>query len=442
MIRKPLHLSGNLLICLCSLFLIGAGISRYLETDSGNILIHNIEVESYEGFLYGGRLFRPIQANSMNQRPSILLLPGNLGDRYSGDHIAMEFARRGFVVLTIEDFGQGSTAPEPDFPTENMADAGYTFLTTRTFTDHERTGLITLYSGSEKALEGKHFPDFTSVLFISPGFSSSEELPDHIRIFTAEYGSDSDHRPENTDAANLRVFSTVHEGMVTDQAVITAALEQFHSDLAIPNDAPLWIGASAQRAIILTALRVLSLLLLMTVCIGISALISGREDRKLLRILSGAAVPVILFLAVNEVMNFFLVSVRLGLPYRYLPEFRQILKTFSPLPFIIMIALCMICSFPIGRSGRLFITDLIAVTGIILCVFGSIPLLRGGKSVWEMTGLSRHRFLIGSAVLFSCLFSVYIRVPGRVKTARLCCGLVCGIIFYLIYSAQPALAFI
>ena len=123
MIRSRSRFSFSLLIILLSVFLIGAGISRYLETDSGNILIHDIDVESYEAFLYGGRLFRPLQASSMNQRPSVLLIPGVTGDRYTCDHIAMEFARRGFVALTIEDFSQGMTGPEPDFETENLIDA-------------------------------------------------------------------------------------------------------------------------------------------------------------------------------------------------------------------------------------------------------------------------------------------------------------------------------
>ena len=91
------HFSGNLLISLLCVFLLMAGFSRYIETDSGNILIHDIEVESFDCYLYGARLFRPIQASSMNRRPGILIIPGESGNRYSGDHIAMEFARRGFV---------------------------------------------------------------------------------------------------------------------------------------------------------------------------------------------------------------------------------------------------------------------------------------------------------------------------------------------------------
>ena len=67
----------------------------------------------------------------------------------------MEFARRGFAALTVEDFSQGMTSPEPDFATENLIDAGYTFLATRSFTDHERIGLICFYGGSRRIGEAK-----------------------------------------------------------------------------------------------------------------------------------------------------------------------------------------------------------------------------------------------------------------------------------------------
>ena len=46
MIRPRSPFSFPLLMILLSVFLIGAGFSRYLETDSGNILIHDIDVES------------------------------------------------------------------------------------------------------------------------------------------------------------------------------------------------------------------------------------------------------------------------------------------------------------------------------------------------------------------------------------------------------------
>ena len=138
------HFPFVLLICLLSLFLIGAGISRWIETDSGRILVHDISIESYEGFFYGARLFRPLQASSLNQRPAVLLIFGNIADRYTGDHIAMELARRGFVALTMEDFDHGRTGSVPDFETENLVDTGYDFLATRSFTDHSRIGLAAL----------------------------------------------------------------------------------------------------------------------------------------------------------------------------------------------------------------------------------------------------------------------------------------------------------
>ena len=50
-LRRPLSFSA--LLILFSAFLITAGLSRFIETDSGNILIHDIDAESYEGSCTG-----------------------------------------------------------------------------------------------------------------------------------------------------------------------------------------------------------------------------------------------------------------------------------------------------------------------------------------------------------------------------------------------------
>lgn len=138
-----------------SAILICSGLSKFLLSGFGNTAIYDIEVESYEGFIYYARLFRPIRASSLNPRPSVLMSFGSHGSRSSGDHIAAELARRGFVVLIIEDFRS-----EPEFETENMIDAGYTYLATRTFTDHARIGLAAWADADEKSLQSVHYNDF------------------------------------------------------------------------------------------------------------------------------------------------------------------------------------------------------------------------------------------------------------------------------------------
>ena len=359
-LRRPLSFSA--LLILFSAFLITAGLSRFIETDSGNILIHDIDAESYEGFMYGARLYRPLQASSMNQRPSVLLIFGAAGDRYTGDHIAMEFARRGFVVLTMEDFGQGMTGPEPDFETENHVDAGYTFLATRSFTDHSRIGLAAFYEGAAKALEAASFPSFASRAFICPPSDLSAGLPDDVLTLAAKYETDPAYR---YSAASLTV-PAFHSGMLVSRSMLSALLEHFQADLEIPNDTPFWFDASSQRAQLLTGLQMLLLILLLFITVGISGRISSGRQR-FVKTAAAVIIQVLIFQGTSEVMNFFLISVRIGSPFHYLPRFQQLLKHFSLLLLIGMLIFSLVLSLRFRRGPRaFFLSDCAAAAGLIL----------------------------------------------------------------------------
>lgn len=180
--RKELS-NFPLFLIFLSMFLLCAGMIRGLETDFGNTFIHNIICESYESFPYHARLYRPIQAQSMEIRPSVLLVPASWGDRFAFSGLAADLSRFGYVVLTIEDFSMGDTDPEPDYETENMIDSGREFLASRSFTDHTRIGIFTTGEGSIRTREGKAREGFSSyVTFLgnddSPfhNFSSEREI--------------------------------------------------------------------------------------------------------------------------------------------------------------------------------------------------------------------------------------------------------------------------
>ena len=428
--------STNLLLSLLSLFLAAAGISRYIETDSGNILIHDIEVESYDCYLYGARLFRPLQASSMNRRPSILIVPGDSGNRYSGDHIAMEFARRGFVVLTIENKPQGTSGPIRTETPENPVDSAYTFLTTRFFTDPDRTGLIALYSGAETVNTSEHYEDFTSRAIISP---KADDLPQSnapVSIMTAKYETAPEYRPESISPENLTVFSASHFGMIANKGVIASLLEQFHKDLAIPNDSPFWFSAFSQRALILLLLRAVLLLLLIIICAGMSAIITRCPgENKIIRFLvtvAGVFIPVGFFILTVEFMNNFLISVRIGSPFHYLSPIRKISSYFSIFPFLLFIVITACLNLP-GIKGKFYPADMCAAAAVLLSLFVFLPILFGNYSGWEILGITHLRVLIPFAAVLSVTDCLLIRIASNNKYSRTASVLSTGVIFYIIY---------
>ena len=439
MIRPKVRFSVFSLICLYSVFLIAAGLSRYMETDSGNILIHDITAESYEGFPYGVRLFRPLQANSLNLRPAILLVTGNAGDRYTCDHIAMEFARRGFVTLTMEDFGRGSTPSEPDYETENLVDAGYTFLATRSFTDHSRIGLAVFYSGAAKALESKYLPEFTDQVFISPESGLLSAIPEAAGIFTAKYEFSPEYRIEGTEDKRIREFPEIHTGMIADRSVISQLLERFHGSLAIPNDSPFWFDAGSQHAQLLLVIRYILFLLLFAVCAGLSALLTAGTDKPLLRAIAGILLPLILFLISSGLMNFFIVSVRLGSPFHYLPKPSQIPGKLNIPVLLCFIAAAVLSGLPFRKGkGLRFISDIAAMLGILLCAVSFIPAFFGYGSGRSLLDLGSLRFGICLITGLAFLHSLLLRIPAQTRLSRMCCVVLNGIMFYIYCCDLPA----
>ena len=432
---RPVFLSHKFLICLFSLFLIGAGISRYIETDSGNILIHDIDIENYEGFIYKGRPFRQIQASSMNLRPGILLVFGSPADRYTGDHIAMEFARRGFVVLTIEDFLQGMTDPEPDFLTENMIDAGYTFLFTRTFTDHERLGIIAFYSAAEKAADSQYFQLFSSRIFVNPPTSVYEQNCPAEQIYIPIHETDQKPLTASFENNEIRVYQSSPAGMIFDRSVIADLMEEFHKALSIPNDSPFWFNASQQRAQILLCLR-FSLLVLLLVIITIQGtLLTQSINSPALSAVTGIIIPLLFFFAVEEFMNFFLISIRLGIPFNYLPRFIQLIRNFSAPTLIFFVLYSFLSSFSLGKNKLFFVSDLLTICGALICLCGLLPLLSQESPNWFLIGTANYRLPIFAFTSFAFLNSILLRFPGKNIFSRHVCAILNGIVYYWISSS-------
>lgn len=449
--RRSFRLTWQLWICLYSIFLITAGISRYVETDSGNILIHDIEVESFEGYLYPARLFRPIQASSMNRRPGITIFFGASGNRYTGDHIAMEFARRGFVVLTIEKDPDAYTGPYAEETMENPIDSAYTFLTTRFFTDPERTGLIVFYTGSGTALESEHLHDFTSVHFVSPvspmintGKINTEEFD--IRISAAKFETDPDHMFHNEESS-IEIFSSSHAGMVFHNAVIAYLLEQFHETLAIPNDSPFWFSAQSQRAQILLLLRGSLLLLLLILSTDLHSFFCRKQKFESLYAILGIVLAIFFFIVTSEILNFFIISVRIGHPFGYLPKLSHMVARFSPLTFALFIIAGCLCSLSIKTkkssvTGEILLSDICGICLTVLCMIGFLPVFLNGSSGWEFLGLIRYRPLICLFTFFVIMNSILFRMVPKGRLPRTCNSVLTGCMFYFIYCGLPDAVFL
>ena len=90
-------------ICFGSLFA-----ADRIQRDSGNVEVTTGEIVVEDGGL-AYKLYRPINATSINKAPAVLMLHGYQNDHETCAAYAIELSRRGYVVLAIDEYGHGKT---------------------------------------------------------------------------------------------------------------------------------------------------------------------------------------------------------------------------------------------------------------------------------------------------------------------------------------------
>ena len=92
-----------LCVCFASLF-----VADKIQKDNGNVDIIMGEIEVEDGEI-AYKLYKPINASSANKTPAVLMLHGYQNDHETCAAYAIELSRRGYTVLSIDEYGHGKT---------------------------------------------------------------------------------------------------------------------------------------------------------------------------------------------------------------------------------------------------------------------------------------------------------------------------------------------
>ena len=106
--RKSAIRSVVLLMVLLLLLFGCMGIANGIQTDHGNINISRGTIDTEVGSLTF-KLYEPITATAENPAPGVLLLHGYQNDHETCAAYAIELARRGVVVMSLDEYGHGSS---------------------------------------------------------------------------------------------------------------------------------------------------------------------------------------------------------------------------------------------------------------------------------------------------------------------------------------------
>jgi pimeloyl-ACP methyl ester carboxylesterase len=122
------------------LALVGGIAAWVAQTGGGTIAIRDLRFNGPGGSVMSALLYVPKTATSKTPAPGILAVHGYINSRETQDGFAIEYARRGYVVLALDQTGHGYSDP-PAFANGFGGPAGLAYLRGLDIVDGENIGL-------------------------------------------------------------------------------------------------------------------------------------------------------------------------------------------------------------------------------------------------------------------------------------------------------------
>ncbi len=111
--------------CIClAVMLVFSVINWAIVSDNGNVRIDRLKITGSDGAEYSALEYTPTNATDDKPAPAIICFHGNAGNARNHESWAVEFARRGFVVLSIDQFGSGDSQGYFDGNLDNIMTSG------------------------------------------------------------------------------------------------------------------------------------------------------------------------------------------------------------------------------------------------------------------------------------------------------------------------------
>jgi pimeloyl-ACP methyl ester carboxylesterase len=130
---------ARLLLCGLLLMIGGSLLAHWVQT-SGGIRVLDVRFVGTGGTAMGAFLFVPPNATAKTPAPGILAVHGYFNSRETQSDFAIEFARRGYVVLALDQTGHGRSDP-PAFRNGFGGPDGLRYLRSLDIVDKDNIGL-------------------------------------------------------------------------------------------------------------------------------------------------------------------------------------------------------------------------------------------------------------------------------------------------------------
>ncbi|MHC1950262.1 alpha/beta fold hydrolase [Bradyrhizobium sp. UFLA06-06] len=122
------------------ILIVAGGLLAHFTQTAGGIRIEDVRFKGAKGNTMSALLYIPPNATPQIPAPGILAVHGYINSRETQDGFAIEFARRGYVVLALDQTGHGYSDP-PSFANGFGGPDGLAYLRSLQFVDKENIGL-------------------------------------------------------------------------------------------------------------------------------------------------------------------------------------------------------------------------------------------------------------------------------------------------------------
>lgn len=123
-----------------ALMLIGSLVVSYVQTDGGKVTMRELKLETDGGYAMSCYLFVPKTVSAENPAPAIVTSHGYLNNKEMQDANYVEFARRGYVVLAVDQPRHGDSEIREGL-TSDAVYWGALALSRMPFVDTDRVGV-------------------------------------------------------------------------------------------------------------------------------------------------------------------------------------------------------------------------------------------------------------------------------------------------------------
>lgn len=122
------------------LIIVAGCVAALVQTDGGKVAIRDLRFAASNGTVMSALLYVPKGATAKTPAPAILAVHGYINSRETQSGFAIELARRGYVVLALDQTGHGYSDP-PAFANGFGGPDGLAYLRSLNFVDKNNIGL-------------------------------------------------------------------------------------------------------------------------------------------------------------------------------------------------------------------------------------------------------------------------------------------------------------